>query len=106
MKENARHSNYSVVVWESESSGNTEWVLEDCFDIDESEKGSDNGQQACALWFSCENGLFVLVVSIGSLVHLYSLEGSTNHRYKNITTVETRSCATPSELGRLWFNSY
>ena len=86
-----------------------EWVLEDSFGIEDVLK--DSTQHACARWFSCENGLFVLVVGIGTLIHLYSLvdtpseeqsfkEGSMSHRYKKITTVETHTCATPSELGK------
>ena len=87
--------------------------MEDSFGIEEDFKGSESTQHACARWFSCENGLFVLVVGIGSLIHLYSLvetpmaeqgfkEGSMGHRYKKITSVETRSCATPSELGKCY----
>ena len=108
--DSSRHK-YSVVVWESESSGNMEWHLEDSFGIEDVLNDSEPTQHACTRWFSCENGLFVLVVGIGSLIHLYSLvetnkecglnEGSLNHRYKKITTVETRSYATPSELGML-----
>ena len=89
-----------------------EWLLEDSFGIEDVTKGSESTPHACARWFSCENGLFVLVVGIGSLIHLYSLvetsskersfkEELMSHRYKKITTIETRSYATPSELGEL-----
>ena len=97
-----------MVVWESESSGNMEWVLEDSFDIDEVSKVTKSVQHACTRWFSCENGLFVLLIGIGSLIHVYSLvetpseeQEAVSHRYKKITTVETYSYATPSELGKL-----
>lgn len=74
-------------------------------------KDSESTQNACVRWFSCENGIFVLVAGIGSLIHLYSLvesqreeptfkEESMNHRYKKITTVETRGCATPDDLSK------
>lgn len=97
-------------MWESESSGNTEWVLEDSFEIEEAVNDSVSTQHACVRWFSCENGLFVLVVGIGSLIHLYSLietpsdkqglkQESVSHRYKKLREFETRSCTTPSELG-------
>jgi hypothetical protein len=87
-----------------------EWLLEDSFGIEDVTKGSESTPHACARWFSCENGLFVLVVGIGSLIHLYSLVETSGkersfkeelmiHRYKKITTIETRSYATPSELG-------
>ena len=107
---------YGVVIWESESSGNMEWVVEDSFGIEGVLNDSKSTHHACARWFSCENGLFVLVVGIGSLLHLYSLvetpsgkqgfeKESVSHRYKRITTVETRTCATHSGLGKCDTNS-
>ena len=47
--------------------------MEDSFDIEGVLNDFKSTHHACARWFSCENGLFVLVVGIGSLLHLYSL---------------------------------
>ena len=95
---------YRVVVWESESSGNTEWVLEDSFSIEDNSSLSLTNH-ACVKWFSCENGSFVLLVGIGGVLHLYSLlrtkgdgnmqvQGSVlNHRYQWLQRVDTHSCS-------------
>ena len=101
---------YHVAVWESESSGNTQWVLEESFSIEDNLTSLPT-KHTCVRWFSCENGSFVLMVGIGRVFHLYSLLGSkgnenfqpdikggiSNHRYEELERIEAHGCSTSNQ---------